>query len=178
MNARRPAAVMIAIAQRAPHGIIFIQRSEEMRSHAGQIGLPGGGMDDIDAGDLRATALREMHEEVGVAPELVTIIAQLPDIRARINRYVVTPFVAVYEQTPLVIDGSETVGVFTVPLHTVLTELRDGLTEYAGLSIPTPILDFGDHHIWGLTGLILASFVGRWKDGELARTVEAMLHHA
>ena len=169
---------MIAIAQRAPHGIIFIQRSDELRSHAGQIGLPGGGMDDSDEGDLRATALREMHEEVGVAPELVTIVAQLPDISARINRYVVTPFVAVYKQTPLVIDGSETVGVFTVPLKTVLVDLRDGQTDYAGLSIPTPVLDFGDHHIWGLTGLILASFVQRWQDGELSGTVEALLHHA
>ena len=178
MGERRLAAVAIAIARRAPHGIIFVQRSESMRSHAGQIGLPGGGIDPIDNGDLEAAARREMHEEVGVPQENIAIVAKLPEIHPRMNRYVVTPFVAVYAHSPLQIDGTETVGVFTVPLATVLSDLRDGMTDYAGFSIATPILDFGDYHIWGLTGMILRSFVDRWNTGELRALVEPLLENA
>ena len=65
---RRPAAVVLGIIDEPPHGVIFIERSEHLRAHAGQIGLPGGGSDPQDGGDLVRTALREMEEEVGVVP--------------------------------------------------------------------------------------------------------------
>ncbi len=57
---RRPAAVVLGIFEDPPHGVIFIERAAHLRNHAGQIGLPGGGMDAGDEGDLRTTALREM----------------------------------------------------------------------------------------------------------------------
>jgi 8-oxo-dGTP pyrophosphatase MutT (NUDIX family) len=91
---RRPAAVVLGIGEVPPHGVIFIERAAHLRNHAGQIGLPGGGMDPGDEGNLRATALREMAEEVGVAPGRVTIVGELPVIKARVNNYAVTPFVA------------------------------------------------------------------------------------
>jgi 8-oxo-dGTP pyrophosphatase MutT (NUDIX family) len=162
---RRPAAVVLGILTDPPHGVIFIERAPHLRSHAGQIGLPGGGSDPQDGGDLRVTALREMHEEVGVGPERVHIIAELPIVRARVNNYAVTPFVATVDPGELRIDACETVGVFTVPLAMVLADLHQGTVSVGAIAIETPVLLYGERRIWGLTGHILRAFVDAWNDG-------------
>ena len=65
---QRPAAVVLGIFEDPPHGVIFIERAAHLRNHAGQIGLPGGGMDAGDEGDLRTTALREMWKRSRLRP--------------------------------------------------------------------------------------------------------------
>lgn len=174
---RRPAAVVLGIFEEPPHGVIFIERSAHLRNHAGQIGLPGGGMDAGDEGDLRTTALREMWEEVAVAPERVTIVGQLPVINARVNRYAVTPFVATVAPGDLRIDATETVGVFTVPLERVVDDLHEDTVEVGAFRIETPVLDHANKRIWGLTGHILRAFVAAWNDrqGGLRARIEARL---
>jgi 8-oxo-dGTP pyrophosphatase MutT (NUDIX family) len=174
---RRPAAVVLGIFQQPPHGVIFIERAAHLRNHAGQIGLPGGGMDPSDV-DLKATALREMEEEVAVDPQRVTIVGTLPVIKARVNNYAVTPFVATIAPGELRIDATETVGVFTVPLEKVVSELRDGTVAFGGIDILSPVLDHGEKRIWGLTGHILRAFVASWNDesSDLRRAVETRLH--
>lgn len=174
---RRPAAVVLGIIDEPPHGIIFIERAHHLRSHAGQIGLPGGGIDPQDNGDLQQTALREMEEEVGVDPSRVRIVGDLPIVRARVNRYAVSPFVAVVRSGVLKIDATETVGVFTVPLVTVLEELTHGAVAIGHFEVETPILDYDGRRIWGLTGHILRSFVDAWHDetNSLRSTIESLL---
>jgi 8-oxo-dGTP pyrophosphatase MutT (NUDIX family) len=173
---RRPAAVVLGIFEQPPYGVIFIERAAHLRNHAGQIGLPGGGMDATDA-DLRATALREIEEEVAVDPSRVTFVGTLPVVKARVNNYAVTPFVATIAPGELRIDATETVGVFTVPLATVVSDLRDGTVAVGGFDVLTPVLDHGERRIWGLTGHILRAFVAAWTDPEndLRAKIEAHL---
>jgi len=174
---RRPAAVVLGIFDAPPHGVIFIERAAHLRNHAGQIGLPGGGMDPGDGGDLRVTALREMAEEVSVAPERVTIVGELPAINARVNNYTVTPFVATVAAGDLRVDTTETVGVFTVPLERVVADLREDMVSFGAFKIESPVLDHAEKRIWGLTGHILRAFVAAWNDPEngLLARVEARL---
>jgi 8-oxo-dGTP pyrophosphatase MutT (NUDIX family) len=174
---RRPAAVVLGIFDAPPHGVIFIERAAHLRNHAGQIGLPGGGMDPGDGGDLRVTALREMAEEVSVAPERVTIVGELPAINARVNNYTVTPFVATVAAGDLRVDTTETVGVFTVPLERVVADLREDMVSFGAFKIESPVLDHAEKRIWGLTGHILRAFVAAWNDPEngLRARVEARL---
>jgi 8-oxo-dGTP pyrophosphatase MutT (NUDIX family) len=42
--------------------------------------FPGGRSEPADLDDVRVTALREAQEEVGVAPELVEVIGELPPV--------------------------------------------------------------------------------------------------
>ncbi|HUN29059.1 MAG TPA: CoA pyrophosphatase [Alphaproteobacteria bacterium] len=174
---RRPAAVVLGIVETAPYGVIFIERAAHLRNHAGQIGLPGGGMDPVDGADLRATALREMNEEVGVAPGRVTIVGELPAINARVNNYTVTPFVATVAPGDLRIDATETAGVFTVPLERVVNDLRQDMVWVGAFKVHSPVLDHAEKRIWGLTGYILRAFVSAWNDPEnsLRARVEARL---
>jgi 8-oxo-dGTP pyrophosphatase MutT (NUDIX family) len=162
---RRTAAVAIAILSAPPHGVIFIERASHLRDHPGQIALPGGSVDVADGGDLRRTALRELREEVGVAPERVRIVGQLPVARqTRANNFDVTPFVAIVAPGPLTIDGTETAAVFTIPLHFVVERVQAGTVMVGELSVETYVLDFETRRVWGLTGHILRSFVDAWND--------------
>lgn len=148
----------------APHGVIFVERAQHLRDHPGQIGLPGGSVHPGDA-DLEATALRELREEVGVEERRVTIVGRLPMLRQqRANNFDVTPFVAVVDDGELTIDGTETAGVFLVPLADVLT--ADWRTE--------PGLEREGRRIWGLTARILSEFVARWH-GELRERAAAVI---
>ena len=169
--------MVLGIGEAPPHGVIFIERAAHLRNHAGQIGLPGGGMDPGDGGDLRATALREMAEEVGVAPSRVTIVGDLPVVNARVNNYAVTPFVATVAPGELRIDATETVGVFTVPLERVVADLRQDTVSFGAFKIESPVLDHAEKRIWGLTGHILRAFVAAWNDphGDLRNRIEARL---
>lgn len=166
MRERRRAAVVIAILRDAPHGVVFVERALHLRDHPGQIGLPGGSVHPQDA-DLAATALRELHEEVGIERERVTIVAQLPMVsQRRANNFDVTPFVAVVEPGELRLDASETAGAFLVPLATIVEGgLREGRIQYEGLHLSSLVLDFEGHRIWGFTARILEGFVAHWNGG-------------
>ncbi len=169
---------MLAIFVEPPHGVLFVERADHLRSHPGQIGLPGGGEDPADGGDLQRTALRELHEEVGIEAERVTFIGRLPRLRSRANHYDVTPFVASVAPGPLRLDGEETVGAFSVPLATVVSEeLHEDTIEFGAFQIRTPLLDYQGHRIWGLTGHILQSFSARWHDpgDDLRAAIERLL---
>jgi 8-oxo-dGTP pyrophosphatase MutT (NUDIX family) len=176
MSVRRQAAVVIAIFRASPHGIVFVERAAHLRDHPGQIGFPGGGVHVEDA-NLEATALRELQEEVGVAPERASIVARLPMVRQRFaNNFDVTPFVAVVETGELKIDAQETAGVFLVPLATVIEHgLRHESVDVGGLFVPSLVLDYEGRRIWGLTARILHNFVGEWERGKLRARITPYL---
>ena len=47
--------------------LVLIEKRSDLRSHAGQVAFPGGGIESVDV-DPVAAALREAKEEVGVDP--------------------------------------------------------------------------------------------------------------
>ncbi|NUO03749.1 MAG: CoA pyrophosphatase, partial [Saprospiraceae bacterium] len=60
--------------------------------HSGQISFPGGKYEAAD-GILMNTALREAHEEVGIAPEEVKMLGPLTELYIPVSNFLVHPFV-------------------------------------------------------------------------------------
>ena len=134
-------------------------------------------MDPEDDNDPKRTALREMEEEVGVAAERVEFVWRFPELHPRVSNFLVTPFVAVVQPGPLAIDPSETAGVFSVPLATLLEEVRDDVMDIGAVQIETTLLDYDGRRIWGLTGRVLRMFVDEWNTGgsEMRSRIDARL---
>jgi 8-oxo-dGTP pyrophosphatase MutT (NUDIX family) len=88
----RPAAVLILFGEDSGHGpdLLVLQRSANMRTHAGQVAFPGGAADPDDEGPA-ATALREAQEEVGLEPESVLVLTELPQLWIPVSDFLVTP---------------------------------------------------------------------------------------
>ena len=73
---RGRAAVLIPIINKPEPTLILTQRAARMDSHAGEVAWPGGKQDPEDD-NMAETALRECHEEIGLAPDKVEVVAEL-----------------------------------------------------------------------------------------------------
>ena len=152
----RPSAVLILFGD-GPRGtdLLLIQRSSTMRSHAGQPAFPGGGTDPEDANPV-ATALREAHEEAGVDPVGVEILAQLPGVPVPVSGYVVTPVLAWWREPNEVYakDVREVESVARVPVVDLINEeLRVKVRHPSGYVGPG--FDVAGMLVWGFTGVLL-----------------------
>lgn len=161
-----PAAVLIGIVRRpAGLGVLYTERSPELRSHSGQIAFPGG---KIDAGDADAAdaALREAWEEVDLDRADARILGYLPRYFTGSN-YLITPVVALVEpRRPFVPNPAEVRSVFEVPLEWLM-DLRNYGTyriRRDGREYTTPQLRHGAFTIWGIT----ANLTRRFRDLALA----------
>ena len=148
-----PAGVLIPLIERSDGpAVLLTQRSAALTHHAGQISFPGGRMEESDA-DIKATALRETHEEVGIEPQHVSVFGCL-DAMPTITGYAVTAVVgAVSAQAELRIDRSEVEAVFEVPLEFLVDKrnAKAGEREYMGRLLPVVEFHYAGHRIWGAT---------------------------
>ncbi len=151
------AAVLIPIIHRQESlSVLLTERSPDLNHHAGQISFPGGRMDPDDA-DIRATALRETQEEVGIDPADIEIVGYL-DPNPTVTGYAVTPVVALVElRQELVIDPVEVKSAFEVPLPFLLDEdnQEHSEREFAGVMVPIAEFNYGRYRIWGATAGML-----------------------
>lgn len=135
--------------------VLLIERSPDMRSHAGQPAFPGGAVDDVDDGPI-ATALREAQEETGLDPAGVQVVRVLPELWLPPSGFAVTPVlgywshpVAVGAQDPREVARAERVRLSDLvdPANRVTVVHPSG---YRG-----PGFQVADMLVWGFTGMLL-----------------------
>src|SRR5207247_1590818 len=119
----RLAAVLLVLFEDAGEArLVLTKRPDTMPSHRGEIAFPGGKFDQHLDASLRDAALREAHEEIGLAPTAVAVVGRLEPIGTVASRFVITPFVGVCAARPLLVPHPrEVVSVFDV----ALSELMD-----------------------------------------------------
>ena len=139
--------------------LLFIRRTEHERDrHGGQVAFPGGGVDPQDA-SIRAAALRETREEVGIRPQDVRILGRLDRFRS-ISNYLVTPFVGVFPWPyTFKLEQNEVGRAFTIPLHWLAEpdnhEVR--YRQFPGHD-PWPVLYFKPYDgevLWGFSARVM-----------------------
>ena len=169
----KPSAVLILFAD-GPAGpdLLFIQRSQELRLHAGQPAFPGG---SIDAGEGPVeAALREAAEEVGVDPDGVEVVGTLPELYIPRTGFRVVPVLGWWRQPSAVapVDAGEVAAVERVgvaeladPAVRLMVRVPDGRT--------TPAFRVRGMLIWGFTAglvdrlLALAGWEKPWDTGRV-----------
>ena len=171
---RLPFLILIYPDENGEACLVLTERSPGEHRHAGQISLPGGGVDDEDA-TIEAAALREAYEEIGLDPDEpgMRIQGVLPEMDVRVSGFMVHPVVAFADHLPdLTADGYEVASIFSAPLATFLPEApiemvtadRDGYRlRYGGYRV-------GRHHVWGATAMMLGR-LGAWL-GRKARKAD------
>lgn len=153
---------------------VFTKRREDLRRHPGEISFPGGRYDEGEP-DLRATALREANEEIGLPKNAVEIIGALQPTPTIATGYAVYPFVGLIEAgrtwTPSTHEVAE---VLELPLDELLSGYARRRLVRRGVPIRTDTYVVGVNLIWGATARILADLfdrIGPWLKSGNAREV-------
>lgn len=173
----RFAAVLLAIypAQGTWHGLLM-QRTKYPGVHSGQVSIPGGEREAVDA-NLMETARREFEEEVGVSIPSDIIFGPLSERFIPPSRFAVSPYLAVLSQRPhWNIDPKEVDSIIEFKVESLLTEwtMRPVEMEVApGFFHPMPAYPIQGNEVWGATALILTEFMEHWKQlPEATRTMQ------
>ncbi len=163
VHGRVDAAVLVPLYVAADGELtaVLTRRRDDMRRHPGEVAFPGGRQDPGDA-DLRRTALREAHEEIGLDPAGVQLVGALQPTPTIATNFAVYPFVGLIDPgqtwTP---SAGEVAEVLELPL----TRLRDGYgrrrLHRRGVPFRTDVYVVDDHLVWGATARMLGDLLER-----------------
>jgi 8-oxo-dGTP pyrophosphatase MutT (NUDIX family) len=165
-------AAVLAPVFRDPDGqlrLVLIVRTDRGH-HGGQLAFPGG---RVDPGDESATAaaLREAHEEIGLDPRKVTVVAELPPVRSGPTNFDVRAFLG---RIPARVDFRPNPHEVTEILTPSVAELWDPAIRrehlFTSARWPEGLLvdgiPVGERVLWGMTLRILDDLVPRLLAGE------------
>jgi 8-oxo-dGTP pyrophosphatase MutT (NUDIX family) len=162
-EAFRPAAVLVALTERAQPGMLLLHRPSTMRSHPGQIAFPGGG---IDPGETAVeAALREAHEELGIDPAQVRVIGT-SDVYKTHSGFEITPVLAVVPpDLDIVPNPVEVEQWFEVPAAFALDPAnhKQQWVEWEGDMRAYNEIVWREHNIWGITAALIVNLSRRLK---------------
>lgn len=167
LPAPRPASTLLVIYPGASGELLvpLTVRRDDLRSHAGEVSLPGGAVDPTDA-SREAAALREAWEEVALSPSLVRVAGALDDVWIPGSNFELRPFVGTVAERPTLIPHSgEVSAIVELPLAALWDPSVVGVEEFAvrGLDLRAGVFRYGGVMVWGATAITL---------GMLARVLE------
>ena len=129
--------------------------------HSGQVGFPGGGIEEIDD-DLASTALRETYEEIGVHPSQITLLGQLTPLYVYASNYIVQPAVGWIDYRPVFKhDPFEVAELLEASLLTLLdpANRRTETRVLRGQPIDVPYFAVAGQIVWGATAMMLSELL-------------------
>lgn len=159
----RKAAVLVPLLCRDEEWqILYTRRTDHVPHHKGQVSFPGGAYENQDA-DLIETALRESCEEIGLAPDSVQVLGQLPGMPT-VSNYVITPIVGrITRPFKISLSEYEVSRVFTIPLSWLADSSHREMRPYQALD--GRVFDvifyqpYDDEILWGATAYMTVKFL-------------------
>ncbi len=179
-DARRSAVAVVVTADDRP-SVLLTLRSAQLRHHRGQISFPGG---RIEAGESpRDAALRELREEVGIEPELVTVLGTLSSLYTPPSNSAIVPIVMrCFHRLDCTLAAAEVEESFWIELDALTASVIEEEWElpYGRMIVP----HWRVHPrvpLWGATAIVLSELLAlyqRWlkQQAILSASVADTLH--
>lgn len=156
---KKAAVMMLFYPKGFQTHLALILRTSYNGVHSSQIAFPGGKVESYDF-DLKQTALRETHEEIGVHPNSINVIRAFTEVYIPPSNYMVYPFLGYsHDELEFVLQEDEVAGMVEFPLADFLEDsiltTRPIKTSYAD-TIDVPGFQVNEHFIWGATAMMLS----------------------
>jgi 8-oxo-dGTP pyrophosphatase MutT (NUDIX family) len=118
---RRSAVLVALFEEEGETRVVLTRRSSTLREHRGEVSFPGGRSDEGET--PVQTALRETHEEVGIEPSAVEVVATLSPLITFAFQSSIFPVVGFLERAPVMVtDPAEVEVAFSVALRDLLAD--------------------------------------------------------
>jgi 8-oxo-dGTP pyrophosphatase MutT (NUDIX family) len=167
---QKQASVLLVLgnSDQDPGQVYFLitKRTQNLDSHPGQMAFPGGMQDPKDTHPVK-TALRETDEEVGISPDQLEVLGELPKLFTLSSGIWITPVVASLkvsiESVELKPNGAEIETTHWVSISALMEPgvYCDESFEYRGKQVITPVFSIKGEKIWGVTGVLIKNFLDR-----------------
>ena len=156
---KQAAVLMLFYPKASQTHLALILRTSYNGVHSSQIAFPGGKVEDFDV-DLRETALRETHEEIGVNPNHVNVIRAFTEVYIPPSNFMVYPYLGYSEsELEFILQEDEVAGLVEFPFADFMNDKiivnTTMKTSYAG-SIEVPGFQVREHFVWGATAMMLS----------------------
>jgi 8-oxo-dGTP pyrophosphatase MutT (NUDIX family) len=136
--------------------VVLTRRSGRLNTHKGEVAFPGG---RVDPGETnRDAALREAHEEIGLAPMHVEIVGTLEPLTTVVSASRITPFVGIVGSLPeLTANPTEVARIFDVSLRELTNHdcYHEEIWDFADGTFPVWFFEVEGDTIWGATARML-----------------------
>ncbi len=162
---RAAVALTVVVLEDGEPAVPIFQRTSGMRRHAGQMALPGGRMHDGE--EPEDAAIRELHEELGLAAARADVLGLLDDFDT-VSGFTITPVViwSGAAAAGLQPSADEVAETFVVPLS-MLREAVAGAEHGPSFSLKLPLVE-----VFAPTAAILYQFSEVALDGRPVRVAE------
>jgi 8-oxo-dGTP pyrophosphatase MutT (NUDIX family) len=157
----RPAAALLLLFQAdSDVRVLLTVRASSLPSHAGQVSLPGGAVEEGES--IEEAALREAHEETGLSPSAVRVIGRLTPLHIPVSGYLLHPVVGVTDRRPNLRPAAGEVERVIEPRIDDL--LAPGCVRHTPrlndrLFQDVPYFAVDGQQVWGATAMILSEFL-------------------
>jgi len=165
-ESRPAAALLLLFPAAAPAHVLLTVRSSQLPSHAGQVSMPGGAVEEGES--LEEAALREASEEAGVDSAAVRVLGRLTPLHIPVSGFVLNTVVGVADARPeFRLAGTEVERILEPRLADLLDpaavrrfpRLADGLFQ------DVPYFAIDGVQVWGATAMVLAEFLEIVRQG-------------
>jgi 8-oxo-dGTP pyrophosphatase MutT (NUDIX family) len=140
--------------------ILLTVRADTLGRHGGQVSLPGG---VIDPGEtFEQAALREAHEEVGLAQDQVRVLGALTPLDIPVSGFRLHPIVGASETRPRLTPArGEVARILEIDVDELFAPdcVVHTPRERDGISLTIPGFHLHGVEIWGATAMVLAEFL-------------------
>ena len=158
-NARKAAVMMLFYPKDSQTHLVLIIRNSYPGVHASQIAFPGGKVEVFDE-DLKATALRETHEEIGISSDKITVLRDFSSIYIPPSNFLVFPFLGIATtELKFTLQEEEVAGIIELPLTLLLDDsiiIKKSITTSYAKLVEVPVFQIGEHAVWGATAMMLS----------------------
>jgi len=156
---RKAAVMMLLYPKQSQTHLVLIQRNSYPGVHSSQIAFPGGKVELADESHQH-TALRETHEEIGIAPHQIQVVRAFTEVYIPPSNFMVYPFMGYsLDELSFNPDPQEVAGIIEFPLCHFLDDqiatVKKMDTAYSQ-SIDVPAFKINNHYVWGATAMMLS----------------------